>query len=200
MSQEVKTISFRLIISWIFSVLFLLDAVGNITKPVESILFAFLGLLLLSPLNKEIQKRYKIRLSGGLKTFIVIIVFILVVVINFNQNNDRQTSTDAANTTPQLQLMGKSATRDYDYLTVSGEVKNISNGSMKDVEAIASFYDKDGNFITSSDALIDYNPILPGQTSPFKVMQTYNPAITNWKVTFKYLIGGEIPYMQQGTN
>jgi len=54
---------------------------------------------------------------------------------------------------------------------------------------VATFYDANGGFITTSDALIDYNPILPGQTSPFKVMKTENPAMKKASVEFKYLMG-----------
>ena len=51
-----------------------------------------------------------------------------------------------------------------------------------------------GGFITSDDALIDYNPILPGQTSPFKAMATENPAMRKASIDFKELMGGSIEW------
>jgi hypothetical protein len=33
---------------------------------------------------------------------------------------------------------------------------------------VASWYDKDGTFISSDDAPIEYQPLMPGHTSPFK--------------------------------
>lgn len=82
------------------------------------------------------------------------------------------------------------------YAILEGQVKNISSQSLQNVTAVASFYDANGGFITTSDALIDYNPILPGQTSPFKVMKTENPAMNKANVEFKYLTGGSIPFQR----
>ena len=74
----------------------------------------------------------------------------------------------------------------------NGIIKNISGQSLKNVTAVVSFYTKDGTFITSDEALIDYNPILSGQTSPFKVLETWNPAMSRASVEFKFLMGGTI--------
>ena len=74
-----------------------------------------------------------------------------------------------------------------------GQVKNISSERLEAVEAVVEFYDSEGNFVKSDSALIDYNPILPGQTSPFSVLSTDNPAIKRYSVTFKFLFDGTIP-------
>jgi hypothetical protein len=91
-------------------------------------------------------------------------------------------------------LVAWSWSTEYGYATASGQVKNVSGQSIERVEAVVSFYTADGTFITSADALIDYQPILPGQTSPFKVMQTHNPAMRKASVEFKHLFGGTIPW------
>ena len=95
---------------------------------------------------------------------------------------------------PQLELVAYSWGTESDYAILEGQVKNISSQSLQSVTAVATFYDANGGFITTSDALIDYNPILPGQTSPFKVMKTENPAMKKANVEFKYLMGGSIPF------
>lgn len=81
------------------------------------------------------------------------------------------------------------------YVRAEGQVKNISGERLENVEAVVTFSDKNGGFITSSDALIDYNPIMPGQTSPFSVKETDNPAMhtDTAVVDFKFLMGGTIP-------
>ncbi len=78
------------------------------------------------------------------------------------------------------------------YAIVTGEVQNISGQSLKNVAAVATWYDKDGGFIRSDDTLIEYNPILPGQKSPYKVMSTYNPAMAKYAIAFKSLFGAGI--------
>ncbi len=95
---------------------------------------------------------------------------------------------------PQLELLRHAWHTESDYAILEGQVRNISSQPLQNVEALASFYDADGDFITSSDSLIEYNPLLPGQTSPFKVMKPWNPAIKKAGVEFKYLMGGSIPF------
>jgi hypothetical protein len=93
----------------------------------------------------------------------------------------------------QLKRLAQNGTREYDYITVTGEVKNIGNEPLKDVEAVTTFYDANGNFVDTSSALIEYNPILAGQTSPFKTIHTDNPAFKHFNTKFQFLMGGEIP-------
>ena len=78
------------------------------------------------------------------------------------------------------------------YHITEGLVKNISDKPLKNVTAVGIWLDKDGEFIKADDALIDYNPILPGQTSPFKTMSTGNPAMSKYRVEFKTLMGGTL--------
>jgi hypothetical protein len=78
------------------------------------------------------------------------------------------------------------------FITCEGFVRNVSNRSIEDVVAVANFHREDGTPITSDEALIDYNPILPGQDSPFSIIATYNPAIAKWEIDFKELFGGTI--------
>lgn len=86
-----------------------------------------------------------------------------------------------------------SPTEDGSYVEAKGEVKNTSNKSHQNVEAVVTFKDKEGKYITHSSVLIDFNPILAGQTSPFKVMETFNPAIHSASIQFKFLDGETIP-------
>ena len=93
---------------------------------------------------------------------------------------------------PKLLLLNWTWHEEYGYAIVEGEVKNISQETLKNVEAVAKFYTADKKFITSDDSLIAYNPILPGQTSPFKVSTTHNPAMNSASITFKEPMGGAI--------
>ena len=97
---------------------------------------------------------------------------------------------------PQLECLGYRWHIESGFAILEGRVKNITSQSMKNVTAVASFYDGSNGFITSSDAIIDYNPILPGQVSPFRVMQTENPAMKKAGIEFKYLMGGTIQFKE----
>jgi tetratricopeptide (TPR) repeat protein len=91
-----------------------------------------------------------------------------------------------------IELISWNWVTEYGYVKARGQVKNISNQSLKNVQALATYYDKNGNFISSDDAIIKYNPILPGQTSPFETITTYNPAMKKAAIEFKIMWGKKL--------
>jgi hypothetical protein len=60
---------------------------------------------------------------------------------------------------------------------IEGEVKNISARKLENIEAVGEFYTDSGEIVKFGDVLVEYTPIMPGQTSPFKVVVTENPQI-----------------------
>ena len=50
-----------------------------------------------------------------------------------------------------------------------------------------------GDVVKTSDAMVDFQPLLAGQRSPFSTMTTDNPAIRTCNVAFKTMFGGEVP-------
>ncbi len=101
------------------------------------------------------------------------------------------TSTPVADA-PQLRLGSENFTKQDDYDIVSGEVTNISGEAIASVEAVTTFYDGAGNVVSTEDALIDFNPIGPGQTSPYKTMGEDNPLIRTEKTVFQVMGGAKI--------
>jgi hypothetical protein len=78
------------------------------------------------------------------------------------------------------------------YWYVEGEVKNITDAPLRSVVAVASWYDQDGTFIRSDDAVIEFDPLMPGQTSPFKTISRGNPNMEKYTIDFKRIFGGTI--------
>jgi len=78
------------------------------------------------------------------------------------------------------------------FFFVEGQVKNLTDTPLKSVAVVATWFDKDGTFITTDTALIDYNPLMPGQTSPFKTITRGNPRMSKFRVEFKHLLGGTL--------
>lgn len=95
-------------------------------------------------------------------------------------------------TAPLILEPGGGCTKSYGFITYEGLVTNNTAKSMEQVVAVASYFTADGTFVTSDEALIDYNPVLPGQSSPFSVISTDNPAISKCRVEFKEFFGGTI--------
>lgn len=96
-----------------------------------------------------------------------------------------------------LELISWSWSEEYGYVTAEGQIKNISGQKLKNVEALVTWYDKTGDMVTSDNALVEYNPIMPGQTSPFKVMEKYNPAMNKASIEFKFMWGYKIPHYKK---
>ena len=78
------------------------------------------------------------------------------------------------------------------FVEAEGRVMNVSGRPLKNVEVIVIFFAESGEMVTSSTALISYNPILAGQMSTFKVITQHNPAMKDATVEFKDLLGGSI--------
>lgn len=111
-------------------------------------------------------------------------------------DQEAQRLASEAASRPKLLLLSWRWHVEYGYASAEGEVQNISNESLKNVEAVAKFYTTDDKFITSSDSLIEFNPILPGQKSPFKTSVSHNPEMERARIDFKELMGGSIPWKQ----
>jgi len=78
------------------------------------------------------------------------------------------------------------------FKSVEGQVKNITNRPIARVTAVTTWYTAAGEFVTAAEALIEYDPLLSGQTSPFTTIARTNPAMTKYVVEFKRLGGGTI--------
>jgi len=77
---------------------------------------------------------------------------------------------------------------------IRGKVKNVSNKSLSNVQVVGKFETASGEFEKTSNALIDYDPLLPGQTSPFSTFTTHNPAFKHCAFHFKELLCRSIAF------
>jgi hypothetical protein len=127
-----------------------------------------------------------------------IVGFVTIVTVG-NVVFDRVTTgpaTRAARTQPtasadQLALLSATGheSESGSYRYVEGEVENLTTAPLRSVAAVASWYTKDGTFITSDSALIAFDPLMPGQKSPFKTITRGNPQMSKFAVVFKTLSG-----------
>lgn len=78
-----------------------------------------------------------------------------------------------------------------------GEVTNTTDEKFEALFVIMTFYDSAGEVVKTSEAVVDFNPLLPGQTSPFTVIDTNNPAIESATVAFKTVFGRRVNSMSR---
>lgn len=79
------------------------------------------------------------------------------------------------------------------YAKARGQVKNRTNVPIENIEAVVTLYDKDDNYISHGSAMIEYDPLMPNQISPFNVYVKYNPVMEKAHLEFKLLMGPMIP-------
>lgn len=140
-------------------------------------------------------------LAGGL-----LLVFIFSAI--GSRRSPNKTGTTATSTTtaakpaaapafrmPDLDLLSSKAyDTGYGFHIIEGQVRNASPDPIKGLQAVGIWMAKDGTFITSDDAMIEYDPLLPGQASPFKTMSRTNPEMELYRVEFKRMFGGTVEY------
>lgn len=99
----------------------------------------------------------------------------------------------------QVQLVLESWTwsMDDNFVKASGEVTNVSDRPLENAEVQVTYRTADGTMVKSGDALVDYNPILAGQTSPFETIDTMNPEMNTASISFKELMGGTYNFMER---
>lgn len=101
---------------------------------------------------------------------------------------------------PELEKGSENFSDESGFDKVSGEVTNISSQSLKNVEAETTFYDGSGNVVKTTSALLQLNPILPGQTSSYETIDTDNPAIKREKTKFSILMGGSVLFRTKSSS
>jgi hypothetical protein len=106
-------------------------------------------------------------------------------------------STPAPAEPPPLVSIGGWSWRQEDgYAIAEGQVTSLFPHALEDVEAVVTFSSKDGEFITSRSAPIQFNPILPGQTSSWRVAADWNPSIASASLRFE-IFGTPLPAEQE---
>jgi hypothetical protein len=75
---------------------------------------------------------------------------------------------------------------------MDGEITNVSDRPLQNVMIFVTFLGSSGDVITTASALVDYQPVMPGQTSPFKVIGSGNPLIRDCRVHIGTLWGGHL--------
>jgi hypothetical protein len=96
---------------------------------------------------------------------------------------------------PLLALQSSSCTRDrFGYMSCEGFVQNISSRPLDGVMTVVIWYDANNVPQSEDTSFVDYQPILPGQSSPWSTFGRANPALNSFRVQFKEFAGGTIRY------
>jgi len=97
---------------------------------------------------------------------------------------------------PQLALLSSTdnLSSGGTFVTVEGQVKNISSEPLENVVAVVTWFTQAGDFVIFDEALIELRPILSGETSLFRMLTSTDPTMATFTVSFKEFFGGSIPF------
>lgn len=100
--------------------------------------------------------------------------------------------TPASASGGQVTLASASAERQLGYVTVSGSVQNHAQNRLAQVEAVVELLDRQNHTVKVESALVAFDPLPPGETSPFRVEVPDTDRAVAYRVRFKKLLGGAL--------
>jgi len=113
---------------------------------------------------------------------VVILVFAFVAARRPSPNSGTKAG---AVTSPALELMSMRHERQGEALTVTGLVRNGGRGPADRLIAVVFAFDRDGNFLASGRAPIEFLSLAPGDESPFTVSVPNAGAVGRYRVSFR---------------
>jgi predicted PurR-regulated permease PerM len=106
-----KKISVGLILSWIFGVLFALTGIISVfSEPIPGLVMLIMAAVLLPPITKLVDQKWKFHLSSGMKIVVIIIGFII-----FGATIDTSNVSTTQQTEPQKEEQQTTQNEDIDY-------------------------------------------------------------------------------------
>ncbi|MFC1666336.1 FxLYD domain-containing protein [Candidatus Omnitrophota bacterium] len=121
------------------------------------------------------------------KILVILLLLILTPCIVYFATSDITHSTVLAEELEELELLRLKEYKKDSFEIAEGRVKNVTDTLLKDIIAVVQWYNEKGKPIASDKAAVEFNPILPGQVSPFKVMTPYNPDMQDYSISFETL-------------
>jgi hypothetical protein len=108
------------------------------------------------------------------------------------------TNPAVAQSSAQIQIMGVTCTNTPTGPEVEGVLKNISPQPLSSVQISEIFSDGSGKFVSTNTVFAQFDPILPGQSSPFDGFGSSNPATASVQITPAFYQAGTIPTSGNG--
>jgi hypothetical protein len=123
----------------------------------------------------------------------MVVTIVIGAIIGARMSDDAAASTTptrheavATNAAAPLELMSMRHQRQGATLTVSGLVRNPSQGvAMNGITAVVFAFDRTGAFLASGRAALDFSALRPGDESPFVVSIPNASDVARYRVTFR---------------
>jgi hypothetical protein len=107
------------------------------------------------------------------------------------------TTEQAVPTAHPLELVSLGHQRRNSSLALSGLVRNPRNGEpLEQLTAVAFLFDREGRFVTSAKADVDFRKLTPGDESPFVITLDAPSTVARYRVSFR-TEAGVVPHVDR---
>lgn len=131
---------------------------------------------------------------------LVIVGLALSVAYVLNRPSAQATGTTATSAATPLDLVALRHERQGDGLVISGVVRNPHEGAtMTGLAAVAFLFDRQGGYLTSGRAVIDFPQLKPGDESPFSITVRSASSVGRYRVSFR-TDAGIVPHVDRRTD
>jgi hypothetical protein len=119
----------------------------------------------------------------------ITVALIVVIAMMSTGQAQRSTTPGSSSTTAaadgSLELLSMRHQREADTLTVTGLVKNGGASPAERLIAVVFTFDRDGNFVASGRAPLEFVSLKPGDESPFRVSVPNAGDVGRYRVSFR---------------
>jgi hypothetical protein len=137
-----------------------------------------------------LQGRPLLKLGVGFAMAVLVIVLIAMSGERHATSADeRQPVASAQPVAPALELLSMRHTRTGEALTVTGLVRNRATADTAPISAVVFVFDRDGGFVASGRAPLEFGSVAVGDESPFKVTIPDVKEVGRYRVSFRTPVG-----------
>ena len=137
-----------------------------------------------------LQGRPLLKLGVG---FAMAVLVIVLIAMSGDRHataaDERQPVASGQPAAPSLELLSMRHTRTGEALTVTGLVRNHGTADTAPISAVVFVFDRDGGFVASGRAPLEFGSVAIGDESPFKVTIPDVKEVGRYRVSFRTPVG-----------
>jgi hypothetical protein len=135
--------------------------------------------------RSAVQGRPLLKLGIGFAFAVSVIVSIAMVGDRRAEEGATEPPVASDAASGSLELVSMRHERVADGLTVTGLVRNAGGATPDELFAVAFAFDRDGNYVASGRAALDFPRLAPGDESPFRITIADVKDVGRYRVSFR---------------
>jgi len=143
-----------------------------------------------------LQGRPLLKLGVGFAMAVLVIVLVAMNSDRHGSNAEEIRQTASEQAAPALELLSMRHDRTADGLTVTGLVRNQGGADMSSIMAVVFVFDREGGFVASGRAPLEFGSVGRGDESPFKVSIPDVKEVGRYRVSFR-TPAGLVPHVDR---